>query len=167
MQGKNAQPLEKTRAVEAEDVASKTEAETGKLVHLVVSSLERATAGGPVEFWRFVINPQSFGQSVENLFYVSFLVKDGQAKLNLRDGTLYICLCFSLKTPCFTICFSCVLLCRSTAYTKPPSESDFRSGQAKKRQCIATMNMDMFKELAAKYPGPPLINRPQPPSVQQ
>ena len=91
-QGKSTQPLEKTRAVEAADVASKTEAETGKLVHLVVSSLERATARGPVEFWRFVVNPQSFGQSVENLFYVSFLVKDGQAKLNLRDGTLFICL---------------------------------------------------------------------------
>lgn len=98
-QGKNTQPLEKTRAVEAADVASKTEAETGRLVHLVVSSLERATASGPVEFWRFVVNPQSFGQSVENLFYVSFLVKDGQAKLNLRDGTLFICL-FLCFPPC-------------------------------------------------------------------
>lgn len=42
---------------------------------------------GGVDLMRFVINPNSFGQSVENLFYVSFLIKDGKVSVDLdSDG---------------------------------------------------------------------------------
>lgn len=37
--------------------------------------------GGPVLF-DYVINPHSFGQTVENLFYVSFLIKEGYAGIS-------------------------------------------------------------------------------------
>lgn len=36
---------------------------------------------GGVPLFKFCVNPKSFGQSVENLFYVSFLVKEGKAGL--------------------------------------------------------------------------------------
>ncbi|KAI5303372.1 hypothetical protein KEM56_007619 [Ascosphaera pollenicola] len=41
-----------------------------------------------VPLFKFCINPDSFGQTVENLFYVSFLVRDGMVGINIDDMEL-------------------------------------------------------------------------------
>lgn len=44
-----------------------------------------------INFFRFVIDPDDFGQSVENCFYVSFLIKDGKAGIQVTsDGEVLI-----------------------------------------------------------------------------
>ncbi|KAI5249282.1 hypothetical protein E4T43_00651 [Aureobasidium subglaciale] len=43
--------------------------------------------GGPSLF-DFAINPHSFGQTVENLFYISFLIKEGNVGLQMDDDGL-------------------------------------------------------------------------------
>ncbi|KAF3480111.1 nuclear protein Qri2/Nse4 [Arthroderma uncinatum] len=43
---------------------------------------------GGVPLFRFCINPRSFGQSVENLFYVSFLVRDGSIGMSMDGNNL-------------------------------------------------------------------------------
>lgn len=41
-----------------------------------------------VSLFDFVINPISFGQTVENLFYISFLIREGNAKVLMDDDGL-------------------------------------------------------------------------------
>ena len=41
-----------------------------------------------VNLYEFILNPESFSQSVENLFFVSFLVKDGKIMLDLDEDGL-------------------------------------------------------------------------------
>ena len=40
---------------------------------------------GGICLYRFAFNPESFGQTVENLFYISFLIRDGNAGIQV-DG---------------------------------------------------------------------------------
>lgn len=52
-----------------------------------------------VQLYPFIVHPTSFGQTVENLFYVSFLIRDGSAGVGedsdglptLRELTFYFC----------------------------------------------------------------------------
>jgi hypothetical protein len=46
----------------------------------------RSTGG--IDLLRFVVNPHSFGQTVENMFYISFLIREGTVKLEFDDDGL-------------------------------------------------------------------------------
>ena len=46
----------------------------------------RSTGG--IDMLKFVINPHSFGQTVENLFYISFLIREGSVKLEFDENGL-------------------------------------------------------------------------------
>lgn len=48
----------------------------------------RISTTGGVGLFDFVINPRSFGQTVENLFYVSFLIKEGAVGIENDDDGL-------------------------------------------------------------------------------
>ena len=43
---------------------------------------------GGIDLLRFVVNPHSFGQTVENMFYVSFLIRDGYVKVDFDENGL-------------------------------------------------------------------------------
>ncbi|KAI2637786.1 hypothetical protein GGS26DRAFT_427617 [Hypomontagnella submonticulosa] len=43
---------------------------------------------GGIDLLKFVVNPHSFGQTVENMFYVSFLIRDGRIKIDFDENKL-------------------------------------------------------------------------------
>lgn len=69
--------------VAAADIDHDHEQNTAHMVKDVYNRFVEAAHGGRVNFYRFFIDPQSFGQSVENLFFTSFLIKDGKLQLSL------------------------------------------------------------------------------------
>ncbi|RCN26583.1 Nse4 protein, partial [Ancylostoma caninum] len=59
----------------------------------VRKSLKRAWKEAPsVDFYSFVIDPEDFAKTVENMFYVSFLVKDGRVRLSVGETGLPVLL---------------------------------------------------------------------------
>lgn len=70
-------------AVEAEATDEMDDVEVRRLMykHGVLST-------GGVDFFQFVINPYSFGQTVENMFYVSFLIRDGKVGIDFDDDMI-------------------------------------------------------------------------------
>lgn len=76
--------------ITAEDLQKDSNNETTKMVLEMYQSLKAyqdASEGQPIALFDFILNPQSFAQSVENLFYTSFLVRDGRVALEMdEDG---------------------------------------------------------------------------------
>ena len=75
-----------TRTAGREDSSTTTE----ELVVAALRSLVRAfrdNGDQPVDYFPFVLHPTSFAASVENMFHVSFLVKEGRAGLGVDRST--------------------------------------------------------------------------------
>ncbi|KAJ1959695.1 hypothetical protein IWQ62_004514 [Dispira parvispora] len=84
---------------------------------MIFEVLERV---GPINLFEFIVNPESFPQTVENFFYLSFLIRDGRAYIDDDSGQ--------------PILESCM----------PPSQEDYADGLSKK-QLIMEIDQSMWE----------------------
>ncbi|PYH48950.1 non-structural maintenance of chromosomes element 4 family protein [Aspergillus saccharolyticus JOP 1030-1] len=83
---------------------------------------------GGVPLFRFCINPKSFGQSVENLFYVSFLVRDGLIGISVDSRGL-----------------------PTLHAAKPHAPSEAQKKGVQKHQAIFTLDFETWHALIEAY----------------
>jgi len=81
----------KTKVKEMDQAKSTNEETTAKMTEHVYMLLKKFYASydqEPIDFFEFTCDPNSFGKTVENIFYLSFLVREGLAKVFLDDDRL-------------------------------------------------------------------------------
>ncbi|KAM7016469.1 non-structural maintenance of chromosomes element 4 homolog A [Passerculus sandwichensis] len=66
-----------------------TEKEVERILRILQTHFEN-DPNTPISFFDFVIDPNSFARTVENVFHVSFLARDGLAKIKLDEDELPI-----------------------------------------------------------------------------
>lgn len=104
-----------------------SENETSRMVLDIARRLEACSGDDGVNLFAFALNPESFSDSVENLFYISFLIRDGKAAITDDDEGSPMLL------PC-----------------EEPTEEDRQAGLTR-RQLILELDPPLWRELVALY----------------
>lgn len=86
--GKILQQLQKIQADTQETVAELIEDDMDDEEKTKVMHKYGLRSTGGIDLMRFVVNPKSFAQTVENIFYVSFLIRDGRIEIDFDEFDL-------------------------------------------------------------------------------
>jgi len=109
---------------------------TTELVVHVADILEQAGGESGINLFRFLINPASFTQTVENIFFTSFLVKDRKAAIELID---------SEDHPEGDIGDAVIFA------SDPPGDEERQEGDLEARQIVLEMDMKTWKDAIKAY----------------
>jgi hypothetical protein len=86
--GKILQQLQKVQAETQETVAELMDDDMSDEERTRIMHKHGLRSTGGIDLMRFVVNPRSFGQTVENMFYVSFLIRDGRVEIDFDEFDL-------------------------------------------------------------------------------
>lgn len=111
----------------ADDITPTTQ-ETSTLVQGIARRLVDVGGETGINLFRFIVNPHSFSNTVENMFYVSFLIREGTAAIEDNDD----------GEP---ILFS----------SEAPGDDDYKEGLLARRQIIMELDMAVWRSLIDEY----------------
>ncbi|KAF8345941.1 Nse4 C-terminal-domain-containing protein [Amanita rubescens] len=115
---KNKEDEKKPQELKEEDI-TRSQNETTKNVLFLSSILENED--GPINLFKLIVNPKDFAQSVENMFYLSFLIRDAKVALEINENgepVVYMC--------------------------EQPNDQDYADG-LKKRQMVMEFDMTTWR----------------------
>ncbi|RFU80869.1 nuclear qri2 nse4 [Trichoderma arundinaceum] len=105
----------------------------------------RSTGG--IDLMRFVVNPKSFGQTIENLFYVSFLIRDGRVEIEFDEhGLPALGECHIGAEHFFFSCGYMVLTLRPAPVDREDDTGTIRQATSK-HQAILSMDMATWQDI--------------------
>ncbi|XP_005439260.2 non-structural maintenance of chromosomes element 4 homolog A [Falco biarmicus] len=132
---KRAMPAQLKKMEESHQEA--TEKEVERILGLLQTHFKN-DPDTPISFFDLVIDPKSFPRTVENIFHVSFIIRDGFARLKLDDDKLPI--------------------------IEPSKDSERREGDGgagERNQVVISLNHQEWKEIVETYEiTEPMISSP-------
>ncbi len=88
---KDTVPVAATKPKEVKNFSDEEESTTKDVAYIYDHVKKTCEKKGRLHYFKFLIDPDSFAQSVENMFHFSFLIKDGRAGVMIgKDKQLYI-----------------------------------------------------------------------------
>ena len=134
--------------MKASDI-KRDENETTKNILGIYRRLEEV---GPLPFWRFVCNPESFSQTVENIFYCAFLARDGKISIHETEDCQLPDAVIGNYT-FFCQIFLCVNISPDTVDIAEAIEpaSDEERARMQKFQYMVSLDMRAWRGLIKKY----------------
>jgi hypothetical protein len=84
-------PLQKPSMMTHDDIKKQTEEDSSGFVKTLFKLICEESSP-EINFFKVIVDPSSFGHSVETLFHLSFLIRDGRIGLKeSSDGELVVC----------------------------------------------------------------------------
>lgn len=90
-QRKSKVPVEATKPKEVQDLTDDEESTTKDVSYLYGFLKKACEAKGRLHYFKFLVDPDSFAHTVENMFHCAFLIKDGRVGIMMgQDGQPYL-----------------------------------------------------------------------------
>ncbi|KAF7729267.1 nuclear protein [Apophysomyces ossiformis] len=119
---KNKEDLVQPTKLQESDLQQQ-ENETSNNVNQIYRILDER---GPVNYFEFITNPESFSQTAENMFYVSFLIRNAVAEIDDSSGQPILA-------------------------TRAPPLTEELADNLRKKQVIMNLDMALWKEIIETY----------------
>lgn len=123
----NSTRLTTATSLQSQDIDGGEEKNTAYMVKRVYQTFLEKNGGEEINFFHFFVNPSSFAQSVENLFFTSFLIRDARLKLYEKDGV------------------------PTLVKTEPQEQYDAQTSSVQGRHYISTLTFGSWQHAIEKY----------------